>query len=147
MRFWDSSALVALLSDADGQRAVSDHVGDGVPLVVWWGTSVEVLSAFARQERDGRLRPARLPQVVERLEKLAADWIEIEPSPAVRRLTQRLVRVHPLRAADAFQLAAALVAAEHDPGSVEFVCLDARLAAVASREGFRVVGGPGASHA
>jgi hypothetical protein len=58
----------------------------------------------------------------------------------LRRLAQRLVRVHPLRAADAFQLAAALVAAEPDPSGVEFVCLDPRLANAASREGFRVVG-------
>jgi uncharacterized protein len=47
--------------------------------------------------------------------------------------------VHPLRAADALQLAAAVVAAERDPPSLEFVSLDDRLLEAASREGFRTV--------
>lgn len=140
MRFWDSSAIVALLGDAERQAAVERYARDGAPFVVWWGSTVEVLSAFARQERDGRLRADRLPGVIQSLERLASAWIEVEPSPAVRRLAQRLVRVHPLRSGDAFQLAAALVAAEHGMSALEFVCLDTRLAAVAMREGFKVVG-------
>jgi len=39
------------------------------------------------------------------------------------------------------QLAAAIVAAELEPGSLEFVCLDDRLSEAAMREGFRVVKG------
>jgi hypothetical protein len=44
-----------------------------------------------------------------------------------------------LRAADALQLAGAVIAAEHEPRSMDFVCLDDRLAEAASREGFRLV--------
>jgi hypothetical protein len=44
-----------------------------------------------------------------------------------------------LRAADSLQLAAALVAAEHQPHALEFVSLDERLNEAASREGFPVV--------
>jgi predicted nucleic acid-binding protein len=44
--------------------------------------------------------------------------------------------VHPLRAADALQLAAAFVAAEQRPSSLEVVTLDDRLAAAARKEGF-----------
>lgn len=47
-----------------------------------------------------------------------------------------MLRVHPLRAADAAQLAAAFVAAERHPSSLEFVILDMRLAAAARKEGF-----------
>jgi hypothetical protein len=47
--------------------------------------------------------------------------------------------MHPLRAADSLQLAAALVAADHDPTTLELVCLDARLATADRREGFRVI--------
>jgi predicted nucleic acid-binding protein len=46
--------------------------------------------------------------------------------------------VHPLRAADALQLAAAVVAAEGIPASLSIVTLDERLAAAARREGFVV---------
>jgi hypothetical protein len=71
---------------------------------------------------------------------LALNWHEVAPSESLRRSAERLLRVHSLRAADSLQLAAALVAANHDPQSIEFVCLDARLAAAAQREGFAVLG-------
>ncbi|MDT3677593.1 MAG: hypothetical protein ROZ64_01995 [Burkholderiaceae bacterium] len=51
----------------------------------------------------------------------------------------RALRVHPLRAADSTPLAAALVAAEHQPATLAFVCLDQRLTEAAAREGFEVV--------
>jgi uncharacterized protein len=48
-------------------------------------------------------------------------------------------RVHPLRAADALQVAAAFVAAERRPASLEIVMLDDRLANAARKEGFAVL--------
>ena len=48
--------------------------------------------------------------------------------------------MHGLRAGDALQLAAALAFANHQPGSLDFVCLDQRLAEAAAREGFAVEG-------
>jgi hypothetical protein len=54
-------------------------------------------------------------------------------------MASRLLRVHPLRAADALQLAAALAAAKGDPSSLDVVCLDQRLSEAARREGFRVL--------
>ena len=47
---------------------------------------------------------------------------------------------HPLRASDALHIGAALVAAEHEPGTLEFVTFDRRQAAAAEREGFHVLG-------
>ncbi len=57
-----------------------------------------------------------------------------------RRYAERLVETHPLRAGDALQLAAAIVAAEERPDSIEFVTFDRRQAEAAEREGFRVLG-------
>ncbi len=51
----------------------------------------------------------------------------------------RLLRLHPLRAADALQLAAAIIACEHQPESLPLVTLDQRLAEAARREGFAVL--------
>jgi predicted nucleic acid-binding protein len=50
-----------------------------------------------------------------------------------------LLRVHPLRAADSLQLAAALAVANGDPGALEFVSLDQRLADAARKEGLDVL--------
>ena len=71
---------------------------------------------------------------------LALTWNEVAPSDSLRRSAERLLRVHALRAADSLQLAAALIAANHDPHSLDYVCLDTRLAAAAQREGFAVLG-------
>jgi hypothetical protein len=51
-----------------------------------------------------------------------------------------MLRVHPLRTADALQLAAAWLAAERRPPTMTFVTLDARLAEAARKEGFPVEG-------
>ena len=63
-----------------------------------------------------------------------------EPTRAggVRRTSERLLRAHPLRVADSLQLAAALVGADHDPVTLDLVCLDTRLTTGARREGFQV---------
>jgi len=44
--------------------------------------------------------------------------------------------VHPLRAANAFQLAAALILAQESPSRFHIVCLDKNLQNAASKEGF-----------
>jgi hypothetical protein len=48
------------------------------------------------------------------------------------------LRVHPLRGADSLQLAAAVIASEGLPASLNIVTLDERLAGAARREGFIV---------
>ena len=70
---------------------------------------------------------------------LSQRWYEVQPGQRVKDSAQRLLRVHPLRAADSLQLAVALAVAEQDPTKVGFVCFDTRLSHAASREGLRVV--------
>jgi hypothetical protein len=67
---------------------------------------------------------------------LRASWQEIQPVAEIKMTARRFLRVHPLRAADASQLAAAFVVAERRPSTLEFVCLDDRLNSAARREGF-----------
>jgi hypothetical protein len=69
-------------------------------------------------------------------------WRQIHPIDlvgAVSLRAKRLLARHTLRAADALQLAAALLAADDDPQRLEFVTLDERLAEAARLEGFRVL--------
>lgn len=138
MRFWDSSAVVALIADEDAHDRMSGLLAEDSTMLVWWATPVECASAIARRERDGSLSAADAARIVDRLEALAAAWAEVVPTPQVRAMAQRLLRLHTLRAADALQLAAAVIASEHEPRSLDFVCLDDRLAAAAAREGFRL---------
>ena len=64
----------------------------------------------------------------------------MQPTDRLHALAQRMLRVHALRAADALQLAAALLASDEEPAGLEVVTLDSRLADAARREGFRVSG-------
>ncbi|MEO8215816.1 MAG: type II toxin-antitoxin system VapC family toxin [Acidobacteriota bacterium] len=140
MKFWDSSAVVPLLVREKWTREVTTALRDDPNVLVWWGTAVECASALSRLERMEALDTAEVTQAFERLNTLAGTWNEVEPVVLVREAAQRFLRVHDLRAADSLQLAAALIAAENRPASLEIVTLDARLAAAASREGFRVLG-------
>jgi predicted nucleic acid-binding protein len=136
VRFWDSSALIPLLV-AEPMSAAVMRVYDLDPeIVAWWGTEAECVSALARLERDDSLSAPALAEALLRLEGLAKAWREVQPVTAVRTTAIRLLRVHPLRTVDAFQLAAAIVAAENHPASLQFVTLDDRLGQAAEREGF-----------
>jgi predicted nucleic acid-binding protein len=136
MRFWDASAIVPLVMTETSTRQVQALVAKDPAMLVWWGTHVECASAIARLERDDALDESAVTQAFERLKQLAAGWHEVDPSDSVREAAVRFLRVHPLRAADALQLAAAFVAAERRPASLEVITLDDRLAAVARKEGF-----------
>lgn len=138
MRFWDSSAVVPLLVDEPSRQSLMRLLEEDGGLIVWWGTSVECASAVARAERESTLDLVTATSILARLRDLELEWTEVSPSPAVRHLAQRLLRVHPLRVADSLQLAAALVASDQDPSSMGFVCLDERLTVAARREGFAI---------
>jgi uncharacterized protein len=141
VRFWDASAIVPLLVEEPASAAMLSLLEADRELLVWWGTPVECVSALSRREREGALAPAAVTRAVERLRALAPAWQEVLPGDAVRTAAQRLLRVHPLRAADALQLAAAVVASENDAAALPLVCLDERLADAAAREGFSIVRG------
>jgi predicted nucleic acid-binding protein len=139
VRFWDASAIVPLLvSEAMTQRMQALARQD-LDMLVWWGSEVECISALARLERAAGLDGNEMVAAADRLKQLADGWHEIEPSEIVRENAMRFLRVHPLRAADALQLAAAFIAAERRPRSLEVVTLDDRLADAALKEGFKLV--------
>ena len=112
-------------------------------ILAWWGTRVECISAVARLEREQKLSGAGVAAALARLNTLAASWNEIQPVEELRETAGRFLRVHNLRAADALQLAAAFLASERRPPSLEFVSLDDRLSAAAEREGFILTPVPG----
>ena len=139
MRFWDASAIVPLLVAEPTTRRLQALAGRDPDMLVWWGSEVECVSALARLERAAALDAKGIALASNRLTQLANGWHEIEPSEIVRESAMRFLRVHPLRAADALQLAAAFIAAERRPPSLQVVTLDERLAGAARKEGFALV--------
>ena len=139
MKFWDSSALVALLVDEPDSPRRASHLNADPVLAVWWATLVECESAIQRRRREGALNAAGARTARELLAQLAAAWHEAPPSVALRTLAIRLLRTHTLRAADSLQLAAALSLTAALRRPIDFVCADERLAAAAETEGLSVL--------
>lgn len=137
MKFWDSSALLPLLVDEPTGEQMRRLLAEDNNILAWWSSRVEMASAIARRERENLLTAAQADAAFAALQRLAQSWEEITPSDPIRNTAQRLLRNHPLRAADSLQLAAAIVASGNEPATLEFVCLDERLCAAARREGFR----------
>jgi uncharacterized protein len=140
VRFWDTSGVVPLLLEQEATPRLIALLADDSGMAVWWGTSVECVSAAARLRREERLTVAEEEQVLALIDRFRAGWLEILPSEEVRTRAVRLLRVHALKAADALQLAACRVWAG-DVADAELVTLDERLALAARLEGFRVLPG------
>jgi len=104
VRFWDASAVVPIVI-AEPTSAVLRDVADEDPVVaLWWGTSVEALSALCRKARDGELDSDGLDGARDRLWAFLEDSHVIAPGDQLRDRAHRLLAVHALRAADALQL-------------------------------------------
>lgn len=139
LKFWDTSAVVSLLAHEPTRERLMSLLDRDPDVILWWGTTVEIASALARRERDGLLTADDVTSALAIAHQLADSWHEIVPSDSVRRTAERLLRTHPLRSADSLQLAAALVAADHNPENLQIVCLDARMSSAGRREGFTVL--------
>jgi predicted nucleic acid-binding protein len=137
--FWDSSALVPLLvPESRSSEIVALLRSDRAPSI-WWASPVECESALQRRRREGILSPAELAEALARLGRLAEDVDVVAPTARLRERAGRALASHPLRAADALQLAAAIVWADDTAAGEVFICLDDRLREAARREGFELL--------
>jgi len=113
---WDASAIVPLLMAEPATSTVQALAAKDPSMLVWWATEVECASAVARLEREGALGASAVAQAFDRLKQLASGWHEVDPSDSIREAAVRFLRVHPLRSAEALQLAATFLAAEAHGG-------------------------------
>lgn len=139
MRFWDSSAIVPLLTEEPSSALVRALLREDRALCLWWAARTECLSGLERGLRERKITRRGLDSARRRLLELEAAATVVQPSEPVRERAERLLAVHALRAADAFHISAALLAAGGRPGVLSFVTLDARQGEAASREGFQVL--------
>lgn len=139
MKFWDTSAVAALcVAEPTSATARAAAFADPA-MIVWWGTRTECVSALARRVREGGMSGTGERQARDVLRQLVQVWAEVQPSESLRDTAERLLAVHPLRAADAFQLAAALQWCQGAAAGHAVVSFDARLRGAAYREGFTLL--------
>jgi len=136
MRYWDASAILPLLVQEEGTERRQEQLQEDPQIATWWGSRVECASALNRLLREGLLGVDGMEQLLGDLEILASGWLEIQPTQRLRQRAIRLLRLHPLRSADALQLAAAVIGSADDPTTLPFLCGDPRLGDAARKEGF-----------
>lgn len=139
MKFWDASAIVSLLAAEDSSRSCHTLYKEDPKMTVWFFTSTEILSALSRNVRHKIITFDAFQNAKNEITGFGDRWFEISPSEAVRVRANRLVETHPLSAADAVQLAAALIGCNEKTKDSSFVTLDLRLKKAAEKEGFRVL--------
>jgi predicted nucleic acid-binding protein len=139
VKFWDSSAIIPLCLKEQMSETVKRLIKADEDIAVWWTARVECLSALSRRRREGALSTDAELKAKAILSALSAEWSEVQPSELVRQRTERLLAIHPLRSADAFQLAAALIWAQENPQDLDIVCLDQNLREAALKEGFSIL--------
>ena len=136
MKFWDSSGIVPLLIEESRTACSEDILKEDSSMVVWWATEIECHSALCRKLRTQEMTLKEFKLASEILLELSKAWIVIRPVESLITQCKRILRVHSLRAADAFQLAAALEFCARRPSSLGFVSGDVNLLASADAEGF-----------
>jgi len=138
VKFWDSSAILPLLIDERTSASVAAVYEDDERQIVWCLTEVEAVSALSRRERQGGVT-TDVERARSTLRILSERWEEVTSVESVRTRAIRLLSTHGLRAADALQLAAALVFCDEQTESLPFVCLDDRLSEAARKERFPIL--------
>ena len=135
LAFWDTSALVPLCvrQSITPQALALYKIYDAV---VWWATPVEIASALARLVRMKQLDSSDWAKARRLAKRLADSWSVIQPSDTLRAKAMQLVERFDLRAADSFQLAAALEWCEDDPQGRVFLTIDRKLREAALLSGF-----------
>ena len=138
VNFWDSSALVPLVVPEKNSLALLDFKESSEMIFTWTLAPVEVLSAFYRLLRTKEISP-ETHQNAAITWKAVEDALElINETESVKAKAKRILNLHPLKAADALQLAAALAAASDNPPDHTFVSLDNSLRTAAQKEGFQI---------
>jgi predicted nucleic acid-binding protein len=138
MKFWDTSAIVPLLVEEPESQLVESIFREDSEQIVWWGTSIECVSAVSRLEREGALAAIQAERIIDKLRLVRSAWREVLAGAQLKQTAERILRVHPLRAQDAQQLAACLIV--NSSGKVPFVSLDSRLNTAARKEGLDTEG-------
>ena len=139
MRYWDASALVPLVVAEPASDLVRGWLAEDDRIVTWVWTRTEIVSAIERRTREGSLSRLQRREVLERFDAFAGRWDEVTDVLAVRSRANALLARHPLSAADAGQLGAALLVQEQLAGPLTFVCLDQRVSSAAELESLRVL--------
>jgi predicted nucleic acid-binding protein len=138
--FFDTSAIVPLCVAQQSSQKARQIYRSFARQVVAWAASIEATGAIYRAVRLGGLSESNARRALGRLAELEKRWSEIIAGDRVRSIAITVLSNYDLRAADAVQLASALVWCKEKPRNRSFVCFDRKLAAAVRAVGFTPIG-------
>lgn len=137
--FLDASALAKRYVEEAGSPVVLEFLSKG-PCAVSRLSEVEVASALCRRHREKELGVAQRDTALAALKADCQDLYVVEITPFVTARSAELLVRHPLRAADALQLASCLeLRDELRELGTRMLAFDQRLLEAAAREGLPIV--------
>lgn len=139
--FADTSALAKRYFVEQGSRYMRALTRPtlGNKFVISSLTTVEVISSFARREREGRITSAiRIRAENYFLLHTAAQYLVIAIDALVLQQARAFVVAYGLRTLDAIQLACAVRSAVYVTAPMIFLCADSPLLTAAAAEGFPI---------
>ncbi len=140
--FLDATALTPLFVRGPGtdfMMRLMEEIEDNRKLIAA-GTPLEVYAALKRGETEGALSEQDGAQARAILRTESARMVQQPLNPAVLEAARQMLDQHPLRAAEAIQLGAAVVAREMLVDvAIVFVASSAPLLSAAQAEGFEVL--------
>jgi predicted nucleic acid-binding protein len=133
MRYFDASALVKRYVREQGSAKVRRLLA--AQAATSRLSEVEVTSALMRRSREGAVSPAERDRALAALRSDFLAILVVELTAEISARSRLLLQRHPLRAADAIQLASCLYLQDRLSLRLPFVAFDARLLEAARREG------------
>jgi uncharacterized protein len=134
----DSSAILKRYISEVGTRWVKSIVSPTMQntIVVCDLTAVEVVSAFARHQREGKMTLAQVTMMERRyLTHHRREYVAAPLNRAILTQSRTLLKRHKLRTVDAIHLASAVELSHTFSVSITFVTSDKDLLAAATAEG------------
>lgn len=138
MIFWDASALFPLIIRENSTPTLLELLEKTDTIFAWTLTPIEIFSALCRIQREKYLKTDDFQKAWARWKEFSEFISFINNVEVVKTRAERILQTHPLKAADALQLAAALIACSDDSTHHLFVTLDTKLVEAARKEGFEV---------
>lgn len=137
--FFDTSALAKRYTKEKGSQWIVSLFSAEAVAIISELTLVEMFSVLEARQRNSEITPANV-RILENSFLLHAqkEYLIIPLNSRIVNDAQTLVTKHPLRAADALQLASASRAAHVLHTAITFICADDRLNTAALAEGFQV---------
>lgn len=132
--YFDASALAKRYVEEEQSSEVVSWLEESTPAICRI-SEVEIASALARRCREGLISAVDRDRALAALDGDLEAVHVVELASEVLRAARAALLRHPLSAADAIQLAAALTLRDRLGSPIAFLTFDDRLAAASEREG------------